>query len=97
MMKSDNEVLEFINRKFNTDCNWTTGNCYYFAIILKDRFPNGTIFYDVVNGHFVFKYKNKYYDWKGMVNLDDCLVVEWDNFNKYDEIQRQRIVQDCLL
>ena len=57
-----NEVLEFIKRRFSVDCNWTTGNCYYFAIILKDCFSSGKIFYDVINGHFIFFYDGKYYD-----------------------------------
>ena len=36
------EVMEFIQRRFPKDSNWTNGNCYYFALILSDRF-NGTI------------------------------------------------------
>lgn len=38
-----NKIEEFINRRFPNDCNWLSGNCYYFAIILKDRFPEGNI------------------------------------------------------
>ena len=36
-----NQVEEFIQRRFPVDCNWTNGNCYYFAVILnysKDYF-----------------------------------------------------------
>ena len=36
-MKKD--ILEFINRRFDIDCRWTTGNCYWFAVILTSRFP----------------------------------------------------------
>ena len=36
-------------------------NCYYFAMILKDRF-NGEIYYDVINGHFLTLIKYKLYD-----------------------------------
>lgn len=91
-----NEVLDFIQRRFKDDCKWTDGNCYYFAIILKDRFPEGTIFYDIENGHFVFFYNNEAYDWNGAGYRCNCLV-RWDDFDKYDAIQKQRIVQDCLL
>lgn len=89
------EVLEFIQRRFTKDCDWISGNCYYFSLILKDRFPGGTIYYDVIDGHFVFLYKGKYYDWTGIVHLKDCLV-EWNKFAEYDNMQKERIVEDCL-
>ena len=31
------DVLEFIHRRFKKDNDWTTGNCYYFACILKEK------------------------------------------------------------
>ena len=90
------EILEFIKRRFKIDCNWISGNCYYFSIILKDRFPEGKIFYDVIYGHFVFLYNEKYYDWTGCINPKGYLV-DWDNFDKYDCLQKERIIQDCLM
>ena len=90
------EILEFINRRFSNDCNWTNGNCFYFSIILKSRFPQGTIFYDVINGHFIFKYQNSYYDWTGKIELDGYLV-EWDKFDTYDCLQKQTIIRDCII
>ena len=90
------KVIEFIHRRFKFDCNWTSGNCYYFAIILKDRFPEGIIFYDVIYGHFVFLYEGKYYDWTGCINPDGILV-EWDKFEEYDYLQKERIITDCIL
>ncbi len=91
----ENEVLEFIHRRFPIDCNWLNGNCFFFAVILKNRFPNGTIYYDVINGHFIFKYKDNYYDWTGIIYPDGYLV-EWDNFDDYDSLQKQRIINDCI-
>jgi len=90
-----NEILEFIKRRFSTDCNWTTGNCYYFATILLSRFPEGIIYYDVIYGHFIFKYEGFYYDWTGCVEPKGYLV-EWDKFGEYDSLQKQRIVCDCI-
>ena len=90
-----NEVIEFIKRRFPIDCKWLDGNCYYFALILKDRFAGGKIFYDVLNCHFVFFYEGKYYDWTGEVS-DLGRLVEWDNFDSYDSIQKQRIIDCCL-
>lgn len=89
------EVLEFIKRRFQNNCNWLNGNCYYFSIILKARFPQGIILYDAINGHFIFQYKLKYYDWSGEIHPDGCLV-EWDKFETYDALQKQRIINDCI-
>lgn len=93
---TNNEVLEFIQRRFKTDCKWTDGNCYYFAIILKDRFPDGKIFYDVIYSHFIFQYQNKYYDWTGIINPIGYLV-EWDKFDEYDSSVKKRIIRDCVM
>ena len=92
----NDEVLEFIKRRFKKDCNWTDGNCYYFAIILKARFPIGEIYYDVVNGHFVFWLEGEFYDWNGVVKSNGY-HISWDLFDKYDSLQRERIVRDCVL
>lgn len=90
-----NEILEFIKRRFSTDCNWTTGNCYYFATILLSRFPEGAIYYDVIDGHFCVKINNEYYDWNGF--YIPIAPIEWDKFDEYDSLQKQRIIRDCLL
>lgn len=92
----DNPILEFIQRRFEKDCNWINGNCYYFANILKTRFPDGQIYYDVIYGHFVFKYQDGYYDWTGIIEPDGYLV-EWDKFEEYDSLLKQRIVRDCIM
>lgn len=92
-----NEVLEFIHRRFKNDCNWVTGNCYFFAIILKSRFPKGRVFYDVIYGHFVFQYQNQYYDWTGLYKLTDGILVAWDEFDTYDSLLKQRIIRDCIM
>lgn len=93
--KDEDEVIEFIKRRFPADCHWKCENCYYFALILKDRFPGGKICYDVINGHFSYKYKNHYYDHTGMINPDGYLVI-WDDFDDYDSIQKQRVIRDCI-
>ena len=62
-----NFCIDFINRRFKEDCNWINGNCYYFALILRDRFPGGIIYYDVINGHFIYQYNGNYYDWTGII------------------------------
>lgn len=90
------EVIDFINRRFKEDCNWINGNYYYFALILRDRFPGGIIYYDVINGHFIYQYNGNYYDWTGIIYPQGYLV-NWDEFDKYDNNQKQRIIKDCLM
>ena len=93
--KLHDELLHFVRRRFQTDCHWLDGNCYYFAVILKDRFPGGKIFYDVINGHFVFWLDGAYYDWAGEINPDGYLV-EWERFMEYDELVCQRVMEGCV-
>lgn len=91
------KVLEFIKRRFPVDCNWTTGNCYYFAQILLARFPIGKVYYDPINGHFIFGYHGEYFDYNGEVSVDNTSLIEWDFFIDYDFAQYQRIVRDCII
>ena len=91
------EVLEFINRRFKSDCSWMTGNCYFFAVILKSRFPEGKIYYDVIAGHFVFQYQNKFYDWTGLYHSNDAILVSWDEFDQYDSLRKEIIIRDCIM
>lgn len=92
------EVLEFINRRFQKDCNWLDGNCYYFALILKDRFPEGRIWYNLVYGHFLFELGDKYYDFSGLLNPSMVYsAVPWDNMEVYDKLWKERIIRDCIM
>ena len=94
----EQEVLEFIKKRFPVDCNWKTGNCYFFAIILKNRFPEGIIMYDVIDGHFVTQIDNKKYDWSGVVpECENHYYVEWDKFDEYDPLQKESIIKGCIL
>lgn len=92
-----NKIEEFISRRFKNNCNWLDGNCYYFAIILKDRFPEGKIYYEVIDCHFVFEYQNEFYDWTGKINCNLDKLVEWDKFDEYDKLQKEIIIRDCIL
>lgn len=95
----DNDiVLDFIKRRFPEDSHWLDGNCFYFAVILKARFPVGKILYDTINGHFVVDIAGTNYDWNGVVQKDGSHnYIEWDKFEQYDCIQKERIKRDCLM
>ena len=94
-MSATDSITTFINRRFPTDSNWTTGNCYHFALILSDVF-DGTIYYDVKLGHFLAKIGNLYYDYNGMVDSQPH-YIPWCDFPEYDRLQYARIKRDCIL
>ena len=83
--------IEFINKfKFANKQNvlentFTNGYCYYFAIILKTRFPSGKILFDKDFNHFVFQYDNKLYDITG--NVTKKYMNLTDSWNKTIELQ----------
>lgn len=97
-MRDKDEILEFIHRRFKQDCEWTSGNCYYFALILKTRFRKGKIVYDVIDGHFLYLQGEKLYDHRGVQDLTDrSIIIEWDKFGEYDKNQKRRIIRDCIM
>lgn len=92
---SPEDVLEFIKRRFPMDCKWVDGNCYFFAVILNERFPNGEIVYDVIDGHFLLKLGDKYFDHRGVST--PIKPISWRDFDSYDCLQKQSIVKYCIL
>ena len=91
-----NEVLTFINKRFSKNCNWLDGNCYYFAIILKERF-GGHIYYDSVNCHFIIQINGKFYDWTGIVKPNIDNLLNWEELKNIDQSYYNRIKRDCIL
>lgn len=97
------EVTDFITSRFPTDCQWTSGNCYYFALILFERFRNCSpeIYYDVLEGHFTCKIGVHHYDWEGIIKYSDeyagKYVKKWSEFADYDELQFNRIIRDVIM
>lgn len=89
-------VLGFIKRRFPVDCNWLSGNCYYFAQILMARFPEAKLYYMPVVGHFIVKIGTTYYDWAGIVTIGNDVIVEWDCMYEYDENVKRHVIRDCI-
>ena len=107
-MISDQEVLEFINRRFPNDNNWTNGNCYWMAIILSERF-DFSIYYDYVNGHFFAGYETEMfdpmittqkisclicYDWTGRID-EPAKYIKLDTLKIIDPYWYNRLMRDC--
>ena len=96
---ADGDVLRVI-QGFNKhdDCSvlrktFTLGYCYYFSIILRERFPDGVIVYSPTRGHFFCKIDGKLYDVTGEAEVD--IYYDFDNYP--DLLQKERIVRDCIL
>lgn len=96
------KIEEFINRRFQSDCDWLEENCYYFARILKMRFK-GEIWYDLVEGHFLFRSFDKFYDWGGWRKEYDFdkpetveNLVKWSDYKRIDPVHYERIVRDVI-
>ena len=89
-------IIEFITRRFSVDCNWLSGNCYYFATILKDRFPDCVIMYEQIYGHFFVECHGKYYDWSGEIVPNSATSVVWDTYGDIDPQHYNRIQSNCI-
>ena len=91
----EEEILDFINRRFSKDCNWLNGNCYWFAKILSDRFDL-PIYYDQIKGHFMVKdYDNNFYDWTGKITLENN-PISFRYLYDFDNALYNRLVRDCI-
>ena len=97
MSKEEKEViLDFIKRRFQKDCHWCDGNCYWFAKILTERFRGLDVWYLPIQNHFIAGADETYFDWTGEV-IPDEKPMYWDMFDFYDELLYKRIVRDCVL
>lgn len=92
------KVLDFIKcmRKYGNDVVdlFTNGYCYHFYIILKERFEEVEIYYDVVVGHMVTKIGNSFFDITGEIEYNDNMK----SFpNEIDSLQLKSIIRDVIL
>ena len=60
--------------------------------------------YDLTMGHFYFRIDGKNYDWNGEYDIlldpshknDYIACIAWEHMDKYDSIQKERIIRDCI-
>lgn len=98
-MATKNEVLKFIDKfkfihKKEIEEVFTTGNCYYFALILKERFE-GSIYYLPIENHFITKIDKFYFDITGLVEPKEQ-PMNWKMFQYEDEKLCKRVTRDCI-
>lgn len=92
-------IEEFIKRRFYVDCDWMSGNCYFFALIIKSVF-SGRIVYDPIDGHFLTYTDGGYYDWTGRRTYDaeyESGFIDWETYCMEDPSHWGKIVRDCIL
>lgn len=88
-------IIEFIKRRFSDDCNWLCGNCLWFAIILKERFPYLDIYYLPIDGHFVVGDGNVFYDWSGVIDPEEP-PIKLDDIKMTDKLWYDKLMRDCF-
>lgn len=94
------EVLLFVEKfKFTgktiVEELFTCGNCYYFAVILKERFQTGEIYYLPIENHFVWKYDGILFDIKGEHSTNER-AYSWEEYKKIEPLGAKRIERDCI-
>lgn len=94
------DVLLFVEKfkftgKTTIEELFTCGNCYYFAVILKERFKVGDICYLPIENHFVWKYDGVLFDIKGEHSTSEK-VYSWEEYKKIEPIGAKRIERDCI-
>lgn len=104
----DETVMKFINRFTQDGKNqgvietFTQGCCYWFAIVLYDRFydyilgvPDCRIMYDEIINHFGCYINGIIYDITGNVT-NKYNWKEWNTIVMEDELLADRIIRDCI-
>lgn len=93
--EKEREILDFIQRRFPKDGDWTTGNCYWFAVILGNRFFLEK-YYQPKKGHFVAGDGHRFYDWTGRVgDAEDDIPILYDEMWDTDRTWAARLFRDC--
>lgn len=74
---------------------FTCGCCYYFAVILSERFGSdgAVIMYAPKDNHFGTMIDGLVYDITGNVT-SEYEWIQWSLFD--DDLERERIIRDCI-
>lgn len=74
---------------------FTNGNCYHFATILHNIYPEGRIVYDPIEGHFALKLWNGCFDITGEISLEHTPLYYMDE-KCNDGFLYERLLRDCV-
>lgn len=76
---------------------FTEGNCYHFAVILNNVYPEGRIIYSQKLGHFLLEVNGEYYDITGRVADTICDATYFDTLYYTDSSLYRSLLRDCVL
>lgn len=95
-MDSVEKFIEKFKFKYKQELEYifSYGNCYYFAVILKERF-NGEIYYLPITNHFICKIDKNYYDITGKAKFNEP-VIKWSTYIEEEPKDAKRIIRDCI-
>lgn len=89
-------ILEFI-KVFQSPSNhilFTECACYWFSVILHQRFPDSSIVYDPQQVHFATKIHGVVYDITGIVE-DDADYIDWEYYSSHFD-DADMVIEYCI-
>ena len=87
------DVLDFIKQFESAQKLLLEGRCYWFAVILKERF-DGQLMYNQIMNHWACLIDNQLYDASGAV-VNTC-YEEWPGSIIDDTTYYNRLVKQCI-
>lgn len=91
-------IKEFIYGFRSCEDVFLNGYCYWFAMILSQRF-HGEIYYDCIDNHFVTMINHRLYDVRGDItdDIDINRFKPWNYFLFYDPNLYRSVTRSCIL
>ena len=97
------DIIDFINTfkqtdKQNLEYIFTNGNCYFFALILKELFTGSHIVFSQSESHFLVMYDNHLYDILGDRTKEISIydLYAWEDMKTIDNAYYNRLLRDCV-
>ena len=86
-------ILNFIKQFESAKHMFLNGKCYWFAVILRERF-NGKLYYNPIMNHWACLINNELYDVTGMI-VNTC-YEPWPDCVADDTLLYHRLINQCI-
>lgn len=96
-MSRRSEILHFIKQFKDAQSTFLYGCCYWFTVILSQRF-GGTTMYLPVENHYIQEIDGCLYDVSGDVTekYKEEKIMKWSDMEQYDSALYKRLIRDCV-
>lgn len=97
-MLAEKNILDFISHYKDSEKIFTNGQCYWFSVIMIERFhmfAPCTMYYNPVDNHFATEIGGKLYDASGCISRFG--FVNWEEWCSEEPLGAERIYRDCIL